>query len=147
MYDFITPSFNFSQIFHGMRQLINGTLLSNPMQEMEDAYNSATRYVVKNNLLRIDQIESFGSLAVGNGAGKKTARKQWCENFVSQQSILLMKLLMKLFCEQTPKEPSISDAMSRRVPGGTSPNLSGGKRDLKPLDFADQFPVFGYLKR
>ena len=130
-----------------MRQLINGTLLSNPMQEMEDAYNSATRYVVKNNLLSIDQIESFGSLAVGNGAGKKTARKQWCDNFVSQQSICLMKLLMKMFCEQTPKEPSISDAMSRRVPGGTSPNLSGGKRDLKPLDFADQFPVFGYLKR
>ena len=130
-----------------MRQLINGTLLSNPMQEMEDAYNSATRYVVKNNLLSIDQIESFDSLAVGNGAGIKTARKQWCDNFVSQQSILLMKLLMKLFCEQTPKEPSVSDAMSRRVSGGTSPNLSGGKRDLKPLDFADQFPVFGYLKR
>ena len=116
------------------------------MQESEDTYNSATRYVVKNNLLSIDQIESFGSLAVGKG--KKTARDQWCDNFVcSQQSICLMKLLMKLFCEQTPKEPSIRDAMSRRVPGGTSPNLSGGKRDLKPLDFADQFPVFGYRKR
>jgi hypothetical protein len=130
-----------------MRQLINGTLLSNPMQESEDAYNSVTRYVAKNNLLSIDQIESFGSLAVGRAAGNKTARDQWCDNFVSQQSICLMKLLMKMFCEQTPKEPSISDAMSRRVPGGTSPNLSGGKRDLKPLDFADQFPVFGYRKR